>query len=163
MELQLYRRRLIPDELILLKDDIVLSQTPETIVTKWKTIRPKPDFDHGLSCYFLEEGFKVSKFYRTDGSLLYTYCDIVEYVLDSEKNTVTVTDLLADVVIFPDGFVKVVDLDELADAFEKRLISETQLNDSLRKLNRLLGLIYQDKFDKMVAPLEKWNTGSEAE
>lgn len=37
----LYRRRLIPDECILLKDDIVLEWNEDRIVTSWKALHPK--------------------------------------------------------------------------------------------------------------------------
>ncbi len=40
----------------------------------------------------------------------------------------------------------VVDLDELADAEEQGLISRDQLEKALRRANRLLNLIYEDKF-----------------
>ena len=93
----IYRRRLIPAERILLKDDIIVEQNDEFIVTKWNTIRPKPGFSHGCSCYFLREGIKVSKIYRADHSLLYWYCDIVDYSFDPADSSLTVTDLLADV------------------------------------------------------------------
>lgn len=81
-ELQIYRKRLIPEECILLKDDIIVEQNEDYILTKWKTLNPKTTFSHGCSCYYLKEGFKISKFYRHDGSLLYWYCDIVEYTSD---------------------------------------------------------------------------------
>ena len=58
----LYRKRLIPDECILLKDDILLYRDEDILVTKWNTIRPKKDLHHGMSCYFLKKGIKVSKF-----------------------------------------------------------------------------------------------------
>ena len=56
------------------------------------------------------------------------------------------TDLLADVIIMPDGTVKVVDLDELADAFEQGILSASALNAALKHLNRLLSLIYDNRF-----------------
>ena len=40
----LYRRRLIPDECIPLKDDLILECNEERIVTFWNAIRPKKDF-----------------------------------------------------------------------------------------------------------------------
>lgn len=153
-ELKLYRKRLIPPECILLKDDIVVSQTPDLIVTKWNTLNPKISFHHGCSCYFLRKGFKISKFYRADNTLLYWYCDIVDYSFDEKENSLTVTDLLADVIVYPNGCVKVVDLDELADALDKGLLNEEKLKASLRRLNRLLTLIYKDKFDQLQAELE---------
>lgn len=152
--LQLYRKRIIPDQCILLKDDIVIEHDEEHIITKWNTLNPKVNFSHGCSCYFLKEGIKISKFYRDDDSLLYWYCDIVDYNIDEEENTVIVTDLLADVIIYPDDRVKVVDLDELADALEHQLITNEQLCLCLRRLNKLLTIIDRDKFDKMIAPLD---------
>ncbi len=153
-ELQLYRRRLIPAECIPLKDDVIVKQTEDLVITSWKTLNPKIAFSHGCSCYFLQEGFKISKFYRHDGSLLYWYCDIVEYALDEQAHTLTVTDLLADVIVYPDGRSKVVDLDELAQAFEDGLLTSGQLSASLRQLNHLLTYIYKDKFDQLQIQLE---------
>lgn len=145
----LYRRRIIPDECVLLKDDIIISCDENHIVTKWNALRPKKDLHHGASCYFLKEGYKVSKFCREDDSLLYFYCDIVDYNYDSVQNNLIVTDLLADVIIYPDGFVKVVDLDELVTALEARSISLDTLKASLNKLDKLLGIIYAGEFESL--------------
>lgn len=145
-ELKLYRKRFIPQETILLKDDIIVSKTDEILITSWKTLNPKTTFSHGSSCYFLKEGFKLSKFYKHDGSLLYYYCDIIEFIQDTSANSLTAVDLLADVVIHPDGSVKVLDLDELADAYRQGLITSSQLTDSLYKLNHLLQIIQSDHF-----------------
>ena len=153
-ELQLYRRRLIPAECILLKDDIIAKQTKDLIITSWKTLNPKIAFSHGCSCYFLREGFKISKLYTQNNSLLYWYCDIVEYAQDESAHTLTTTDLLADVIVYPDGRTKVVDLDELAQAFETGLLTAAQLSAALRQLNHLLTYIYKDKFDQLQAPIE---------
>lgn len=153
-DLKLYRKRLIPSECILLKDDIIISQTEDLVITSWKTLNPKIAFSHGCSCYFLKEGFKISKFYRQDGSLLYWYCDIVEYAHDEQAHTLTATDLLADVIVYPDGRTKVVDLDELAQAFESGLLTGEQLTSALRQLNHLLTYIYKDKFDQLQIQLE---------
>lgn len=151
---KLYRKRFIPDECILLKDDIIVKQTEEVLITKWNTLNPKTEFSHGSSCYFLKEGLKVSKIYRHDGSLLRWYCDIVDYSYDPENRSLTVTDLLADVIIYPDGRMKVVDLDELAEAAEENFITKEQMIFCLRSLNHLLSLIYRDKFDRLQAYLD---------
>lgn len=155
--LSIYRRRLIPDECILLKDDIILESSKELIVTKWTTLKPRKDFSHGYSCYFLNQGFKVSKFCRADNSLMYWYCDIVDYDYNKETNTLVATDLLADVIIYPDGFVKVVDLDELALAVEKKICEPEKITLALKNLDSLLNLIYDDKFDVLTAHVEKWD------
>lgn len=153
----LYRRRIIPEECILLKDDVILSCDEEHIITSWNALHPKKDLHHGMSCYFLKEGFKISKFCHEDNSLLYWYCDIVDYNYNSVDNSLIVTDLLADVIIYPDGFVKVVDLDELVTALESRSISLDTLKSSLLRLDRLLGLIYSNQFDTLKAYIENSN------
>ncbi|MDE6748747.1 MAG: DUF402 domain-containing protein [Lachnospiraceae bacterium] len=151
----LYRKRIIPEECILLKDDRILYQDEQIIVTGWNSLKPKKDLHHGYSCYFLNKGCKVSKFYREDNTLMYWYCDIVEYEYQSETNTYIVTDLLADVIIYPDGFVKVVDLNELADALSEKLISEETLKKALLSLNNLLEIIYSGNFNDLQSPIEK--------
>ncbi len=153
--LQIYRKRLIPAECILLKDDIIVEQNEDVIITKWNTLNPKTAFSHGSSCYFLKEGIKLSKFYRHDDTLLYWYCDIVAYDYNEAENTLLVTDLLADVIIYPDGRFKVVDLDELAEALDKDLITKEEMSTSLRQLNHLLSLIYRDKFDRLQSQLNQ--------
>lgn len=156
----LYRRRLIPDECIPLKDDIILEYNEERIVTSWNAIHPKKDLHHGYSCYFLKEGFKVSKFFYEDGRLLYWYCDIVTYDYFPSDNEMIVTDLLADVIIYPDGFVKVVDLDELVLALESRSISLDTLKSCLLKLDKLLNIIYSGNFSSLTAFIEKYESST---
>ena len=148
-EFSLYRRRIIPNECILLKDDEIVFFEDNKLVTRWNTIRPKKDIHHGISCFFLSDGFKVSKFYGHNGQLLYWYIDIISHKWDEDTSSLYVTDLLADVIIYPDGFVKVVDVEELADALEKGDISVPTLCESLRKLNQILTAIYSDEFKKM--------------
>lgn len=147
-ELKLYRQRYIPNETLWLKNDVIVSKTEDLLITTWKTLNPKTSFSHGASCYFLKEGFKLSKFYKPDGTLLYYYCDIIEFVEDSDANSLTAIDLLADVVIYPDNTVNVMDLDELADAYKQGLITSSQLTDSLYKLNHLLQIIQTNCFSQ---------------
>lgn len=153
---QLYRKRIIPEECILLKDDIILYQDADMIVTKWRALKPKKDLHHGFSCYFLKDGFKISKFYCVDNSLLYWYCDIISHTYDPQNDTYIFTDLLADVIIYPDGRVKVVDLDEIADALSSGAITSEQAQDALRKLNKLLSVIYRNEFDSIKINLEQF-------
>lgn len=158
--LHLYRRRLIPEECIPLPDDRILSYDGDALVTSWKTIRPKKEMDHGYSCYYLKEGYKISKFYRADRSLLYYYCDIISSYYEENTNTLTVTDLLADVIIYPDGFVKVVDLDELVSAQNSGKLSLDQLKEALVILDKLLKLIYAGKLDRLLEPINVYEYGT---
>ena len=137
-DVKLYRKRVIPEECLLLDKDVILYRDPEVIITKWDTIHPKKTLHHGYSCYFIDRGFKVSKFYDHDGNLISWYCDIICHTYDPETETYVFTDLLADVIVYPDGFVRVVDLDELADAFRDRLITAEQMQMALRRLDKLL-------------------------
>ena len=40
----LYRKRLIPQECVLLADDIILFQDSQKLITKWHTLHPKKIF-----------------------------------------------------------------------------------------------------------------------
>jgi len=155
--LTLYRKRIIPNECILLKDDIVLQVDNDTIVTKWNALKPKKDLHHGYSCYYLNEGFKMSKFLDAEGNLLYWYFDIVEYDFHADKNEYIVTDLLVDVIIAPDGFVKVVDIDELVAAFDSSRLTDYQLKKALLFLNNLLSTIYSPKLSSLKFNLNQYD------
>ena len=154
----LYRKRIIPDECILLKDDEILMWDDSVIVTRWKALKPKKDLHHGYSCYFLKEGYKISKFYRQDNTLIYYYCDIITHEYNASENKLIVTDLLADVIIYPDGFVKVVDLDEMVPALECGGISMNELNKALLSCNALLSLIYKGELAKLTKYIESFET-----
>ncbi len=155
--LKMYRKRFIPDECIELKGDEIIFRDENVIITKWTSIHPKPDFSHGASCYFLKDGIKMSKFYRPDGSLVCWYCDIVQYEFSGDGMCMVSTDLLADVVISPEGFVKVVDLDELAEALDRNLIDTETMKRALIQLNALLTKIYEGTFSDMQSELERRN------
>ena len=148
----LYRRRLIPDECVELKDDVIIYQDGEMIITTWTTLRQKAKLTHGISCYFLKKNIKVSKFYDHERFKFY-YCDIIQTEYDEETNTYTFIDLLTDVIFKPGSYVKVVDLDELSDAVERGLITQSELLVSLRNTNTLLEAIYSDEFFTQIARL----------
>lgn len=145
----LYRKRIIPDECVELKDDLILFYGEDRIVTKWNALKPKKDLHHGYSCYFLAEGFKISKFYRKDNTLMYYYCDIIKHELLPEDNKLIVTDLLLDVVVYPDGFVKVVDLEEIVPALDCGGISLEDLKRALISCSKLLHDIDTGSFDRL--------------
>lgn len=149
---KIYRKRLIPDECIPLKNDIILHSDEELLITKWNTLKPRCDFHHGYSCYYLKEGFKVSRFYKEDGSLVYWYCDIISHTVQNEDELV-ITDLLADVIIYPDGFVQVMDLDELCSARENKLITEDEFFLAVKQLGALLDIIYSGHLEEFAKPL----------
>ena len=152
----LFRKRLIPDECINLKDDIIIHRDDKKIITSWKTIHPKKEFSHGCSYYCLDKGWKISTFYKEDNSLAYVYCDIIDTDYNVREDRYVFTDLLADVIIDNTGFVRVVDLDELADACNKNIISKDMLEAALYRLNELLTAIYSDTFGQYLDILSEY-------
>ena len=153
---ELYRKRLIPSECIHLKNDTIVSISDGHIITRWKTLHPKEEFSYGISYYVVKHGWKISKFYKENGTLAYIYCDIIDTSYDKNTDTYIFTDLLADVIIENDGFVRVVDLDELADACRMSIISNDMLVTSLYRLNALLSIIYNGDFKDYLDELERY-------
>jgi predicted RNA-binding protein associated with RNAse of E/G family len=151
----LYRRRFIPSELIELKDDIILVYDKNLIITKWITLHPRKDIARGVSAFYLDKGFKVSKIYDKDGNVVYWYCDIIQTKKDDEKNTVIIEDLLIDVILYNDGSMQIMDLDELADALEQNLITQTEATNALRILNNLLKIISDKHFHLLQEPVNQ--------
>lgn len=153
--LKLFRRRFIPEEIVELKDDKILSidKTNNIIITKWNVLKPRNDIDHGISAYFINDGIKVSKIFNSDGNLVYWYCDIIETVHDN--NTYTFNDLLIDIIIHPDGKVEVVDMDEFADVMENGILTNHTIAKALRCANSLLKDIYSGNFGKYTRYIEK--------
>jgi predicted RNA-binding protein associated with RNAse of E/G family len=161
----LYRRRFIPDELIHLKDDIILVMEKDLIITKWVTLHPHKDIARGVSAFYLDKGYKVSKIYDKNDQLVYWYCDIIQVKygfngtepgkLPADKNTVIIEDLLIDVILNNDGTMNIMDLDELAEALERQLITQKEATYALRTLNNLLNIISSGKFNSLQEPVNR--------
>ncbi len=210
----MYRRRLIPNECILLNKDVILSFEGNRLVTSWNAIRPKKNLHHGISCFYFEDGIKLSKFYQEDNSLVYWYIDMIsasfsdtkpdltlpfsapdedepfvvpkillpenhsdsdtDFALNSdsdsgsdpasepkEKPSLVVTDLLADILIYPDGFVKVVDLGEISDAITQNLLDKKTACLALRLTDRTLEEIYKGDFKEKQRYLESFESAAD--
>jgi len=157
--MRLFRKRLIPEECVELKEDQIIYQDNDRIVTRWKTLKPREDFSNGYSCYYLKEGYKISKFLRENGEWKCWYCDIIKAEWTKAKEEWLFTDLLADVIIEKNGMVKVVDLGELAEAFEKELLTKAELIDALRCLDQLLQRMENGKFKQMTDWIEQLAEG----
>ena len=145
---RLFRRRFIPDENIELKDDMILALEPNLIITSWNVLKPRRDISRGVSAYFIDKGIKVSKVFDNAGQMVYWYCDIIETHYDEKENTYTFNDLLIDVVVYPDGQVEVLDMDEFADAMEQGILSVGTIAHAMRATDDLLHTIYAGEFDK---------------
>ncbi|MDR2903576.1 MAG: DUF402 domain-containing protein [Clostridiales bacterium] len=150
---KLYRRRYIPNECVCLKDDHIIYFDKNIILTQWTTLKPRSDFDHGCSCFYIHEGFKISKFYDKSGHFLYHYCDVVESIYNEKENSYVFNDLLADVIIYENGFVEVLDIGEIAIATAEHMITQEQMMNALKTLDKLLNLIYSGKLAELTEPM----------
>ncbi len=147
----LYRNRLIPMESIRLDDDVILSCTEEEFITSWTTLHPRSNLAYGYSLYLPKLGFKISRFYNHENQFKYWYCDIIESTFEEKQNAWYFTDLLVDVIVKPNGFVKVLDLDELNTALNEQLITLPQLQKAIARLHNLLQVIYKGEFSALTA------------
>ena len=145
---RLFRRRFIPDENIELKDDMILALEPNLIITSWNVLKPRRDISRGVSAYFIDKGIKVSKVFDNAGQMVYWYCDIIETHYDEKENINTFNDLLIDVIVYPDGQVEVLDMDEFADAMEQGILSVGTIAHAMRATDDLLHTIYAGEFEK---------------
>lgn len=150
-ELNLYRKRIFPDECIHLKDDIILHFDSSLLITQWNVLKPKKLLHHGYSCYYLEKGFKISKFLTEDNQFLYWYCDVFDYTMSQQD--LIIRDLLTDIIVLPDSTVKVVDLDELGDCLLSGQITPKECARSLHITNELLSIIYSGSFQELCQPI----------
>ncbi|MDD6207809.1 MAG: DUF402 domain-containing protein [Clostridiales bacterium] len=157
-DIQLYRKRYIPDELIELNQDHILHADSNLIVTSWEVLHPRSDFSHGVSAYLIDKHIKVSKFLKPDHSLLYWYCDIIHTEYEEAQNRYTFIDLLADILVYPDHSYRLVDLDELADAIKKQYLPSEQIPVILETIQQLLNDIYSGKFQEYQNLLDQYQT-----
>ena len=88
----------------------------------------------------------------------------MDYDINISENTCTTTDLLVDVIVYPDGSSRILDLDELATAHENGLIDNSVLYEALRRADKLVSDIYAGKFNKyrkLVEALENESSQNE--
>lgn len=143
---KLYRRRFVPKETIYLKDDIILSQESNLIITKWNTLKPRCDIAGGISAYYIDKGIKVSRVHNCENQLVYWYCDIINTIYEVETNSYIFEDLLIDVIVYENGMVHVVDLDEVGDLLENNQLETKKISNALHIVNALLQQIYSGNF-----------------
>jgi len=147
---KLFRVRYMPYEIVELFSDRILFRDNRYLITSWEPIHPRNDIKSGISCVFLDEGWKISAMKDAQGNITW-YCDIVDIRYDAEEDALYFHDLLVDVVLRKDSRLEVLDLDELAEAFEKGLITKEQLVLALKRCNSLLQKIYSTDVPSWIA------------
>lgn len=150
------RRRYIPYETVDITRDELIYRDENLLITRWDAIKPRQDFSGGISYAFLNEGFKAGRFYDNEGRFLYWYCDIIDVQYDEENDIYTLIDLLVDIKLMPDGAVRVLDADELAQALEQKLITTEQACNALKSLDKVLKMIYDGKFPPDICKEEQY-------
>ncbi len=150
--INLYRKRFIPDECVLLKNDEIVFIDDEIIVTKWETLKPRSDFNSGNSIYFIKEGYKISQMFLNK-KRVYIYCDIINMVVKNDDYICE--DLLVDVIVENNGDVKVLDLEEIAQCLKNNVIDKDIAIKSLERISKLLEKIYAGEMETFIKTLEK--------
>jgi len=153
---RILRKRFIPFETVDISGDELLYRDDDVIITKWKVIKPRTDIDRGVSFAFLKEGYKISRFHDPQGNFVYWYCDIIDVEYDKEQDIYTLVDLLVDIKIFPDGEIRILDIEEIAQALEEGIITVKQASSALIKLDNLLKILYSGAFPPGVSRDEKY-------
>ena len=145
--MKIFRRRFIPNEIIDISGDEVVFRDDKKLITRWLPIKPRPDIGSGMSCIYLDKGIKISKIFDKFGNFKHWYCDIIKHEYIKKEDKYIVTDLLVDVVVYPDGHYEVLDLEELDEALKENLISLEVKEEALDKLNSLLDVIKKGEFE----------------
>lgn len=154
--MKLIRKRFYPEEEIDISSDDIIYMDKEMLVTKWAPIKKRDDIKKGMSCVYLNKGIKISRVFDHSDNLVYTYCDIIRTRI--EDDTLITEDLLVDVVIYPNGQYRVLDIDELVMLRNQGRISEDIVLEALEKLSFLLNNIYNgfslDRLDEFLKESE---------
>ena len=146
----IHRKRYIPYEVIDISSDELLKRDEDIIITRWNPIKPRKDIKKGVSYTFLKEGYKISRFYDTNGDFSYWYCDIIDIKYNQDSDTYELVDLLLDVRINKDWSLRVLDANELAEALENKIISIDEVCKALKTLDKILTMVYEENFPPIV-------------
>lgn len=144
--MKMFRKRFIPDEIVDISSDEVIERNENIIVTRWLPIKPRRDIGGGISYIFLKRGYKISKIFDMNGQFIYWYCDIIDHIYDDKKDEYVFIDLLADVKVYPDGKTEVLDLDELKEVFDKKIITKAQMLKAIKSVNTLMEMVQNGMF-----------------
>jgi len=143
-----------------------------TIESRLTTTKPTVAFgkiiaDNGyLAIWFIFKNrwYDIGKFYDPSGKWLGYYCDIIQPVpklLADRSRTVKITDLYLDLWISAENEFLVLDENELADALEKRYLTEKMARRAKDELNRLVEMIQSQEFPpkevRQIEPMKSSN------
>lgn len=150
------RKRFIPPETIDISNDELIYRDGNVLITRWTAIKPRPDISAGVSYTFSNDGYKISRFYNGDRKFAFWYCDIVEVLYEEETDTYTIVDLLLDIKVMGDGAVKILDIEELAEAVNCGYITNSQAAYALKSLDNLIKMINRGDFPPEICRKEEY-------
>lgn len=145
-----YKMKLTSNKLEDISDDKVLFQNDEIMVTDFSPKSSSMGTSRVLSFCLFKNNWQISANFDQEGHFRYWYCDIVDYSVNRENNSLTITDLAADVAVFPDNYVSVMDLDELGELIDTESISKEMSVKALKSAQALLKLVYDGQFPPKV-------------
>ena len=100
--------------------------------------------------------FSILKVWNKQGERTGYYCDVVTPLQFLDRNKIELTDLFLDLWVSPDLRYKVLDEDELEEAFHKGWITKELYEKAGGELKRLILLVERKKFPPpLVKELEK--------
>lgn len=144
--MKLLRKRYIPNEIVDISGDEVIYQDDELIVTKWLPINKRNDIGSGISFAFLKEGYKISKFFDNEGKFSFWYCDIIDYKYEVTEDAHVFEDLLLDLKVYEDGQYEILDMNELVEAYDKKMITFEQVIKAFKSLEKLYEMVKNKNF-----------------
>jgi len=95
------------------------------------------------------EYFYMTSMFRPDGKLVQLYFDITGGTIWDDPENPCFDDMYLDVVLSADGYIAVLDEDELEEAYEKRIISKAEYERTLREGEKLKRYLEQNKEEMM--------------
>lgn len=119
---KLLKHKLVPPSSEDISGDEVLYFDLDFLVTRWKPAKSNMNIGAAVSLLCVKSGVQISKKYNREGKFVYYYCDMVKTHWDPETETFEVTDLIADLIVFPDSELRLIDLEEFQEAYQSKVI-----------------------------------------
>lgn len=142
----LLKHKLVPQGTVDITNDKILFFDGNFLVTQWKPENSNMNISSAISLVSIKDGYQISKKFDSNNKFVYWYCDIVKTKWTKETSCLEITDLIIDLVVFPNYQVNCIDLDELTDAKEKGLISSMDFNWAKESSLKLLQKVIEGEF-----------------
>ncbi len=165
--MKIFKQKFIPEKIYDISDDEVIFFNNEFMITSWEATNSEMGVKKALSLTSFSNGYQISKKFNKENEFMYWYCDIVKAWHDREKNEIWIQDLIADVILFPDKALQVIDLPELVEARKNGLITEVLFQECHKSILSLVSSVIHGNFppqqnlpknksDALIAALEEF-------